>query len=67
MIEARSWNPKRELKYNQQKKFGLNTESLEAAPHRHVEGQASFSLIWITKAFKPALEPEAEKQSSRRD
>jgi hypothetical protein len=27
MIEARSWKPKRELKYNQQKKFGLNTES----------------------------------------
>jgi hypothetical protein len=36
MIEARSWNPKRELKYNQQKKFGLNTESLkEAVPVHH--------------------------------
>jgi hypothetical protein len=27
--KARSWKPKRELKNNQQKKFGLNTESLE--------------------------------------
>jgi hypothetical protein len=25
--KARSWKPKRELKHNQQKKFGLNTES----------------------------------------
>jgi hypothetical protein len=40
--KARSWKPKRKLKYNQQKEFGLNTESLEEAPHRHAESQASF-------------------------
>jgi hypothetical protein len=27
--QARSWKPKRELKYNQQKKLGLNTEILK--------------------------------------
>jgi len=43
--KARSWKSKRELKYNQQKTFGLNTESFKessaSAPHRHFEGQAS--------------------------
>jgi hypothetical protein len=40
--KARSWMPKRELKCNQQKKYGLITESPEgssaSAPHRHAEG-----------------------------